>query len=115
MKENPIGQVVLAVTLAALLVLANFLIAFGRSLLCVSLSIRASTALHKGAVEAVLRARKCSRSLCAFFRSLKDAAVQDAMLGLNPDSGTDNSWQALDANGYYFYCHPLQVIAVDSL
>ena len=32
------------------------------------------------------------------------------MLGLNPDSGTDNSWQALDANGYYFYCHPLQVI-----
>ena len=42
-----------------------------------------------------------------------DAA--DAMLGLNPNAGTDNSWQALDANGYYFYCHPLQVIAVDSL
>ena len=42
--------------LTALLVLANFLIAFGRSLLCVSLSIRASTALHKGAVKAVLDA-----------------------------------------------------------
>eukprot|EP01046_Picozoa_sp_COSAG06_P020685 COSAG06_NODE_1523_length_9173_cov_31.694682_7_plen_226_part_00 len=44
------------VAVAAMLVLVNFLVAFGRALLCVSLSIRASTALHKRAVEAVLRA-----------------------------------------------------------
>ena len=44
------------VAVAFLLVVVNFAVAFGRSLLCVSLSIRASTALHNGAVNAVLKA-----------------------------------------------------------
>ena len=47
------------VTVAAVLVAVNFAVAFGRSLLCVNLSIRASRALHQRAVDAVLSAPLC--------------------------------------------------------